>query len=253
MNKYFNNKFSLIIISLLLFFSFNISVKAKNVYECQYDASSTGSLKLMVTQNEDGKRAYYYYNSKGKWVKIKGNKVKIEGSKDISGSCPNMRIFKVDGVAKLGQYKKYNHVIHWGCNVGTEANCYTSSNSNNSKKGKENVSDVYDVNSNLISDTTNNMTCEEILGDELIKRIQEIVNIIRIMVPILLIVFGILDFGKAIFVNDDNEMKKAQTKFIKRLIFSIGFFLIPSLLQIILNIASQVWDTVDNSLCGIKF
>ena len=166
-----------------------------------------------------------------------------------------MRIFKVDGVAKLGQYKKYNHVIHWGCNAGTEANCYTSSNSNNSKKGKKDVSDVYDVNANLISDSDefNNMTCEEILGDELIKKIQEIVNIIRIMVPILLIVYGILDFGKAIFVNDDQEMKKAQAKFIRRLIFSIGFFLIPSLLQIILNIASQVWDTVDNSLCGIKF
>lgn len=97
------------------------------------------------------------------------------------------------------------------------------------------------------------LSCEELLGDELIGYIQQIVNIIKIVVPILLIVFGTIDFGKAIFVNDDGEMKKSQTKFIKRLIIAVAFFLVPTLLTLILNIAHNIWPSIEASLCGITF
>ena len=97
------------------------------------------------------------------------------------------------------------------------------------------------------------MKLKELLGDELKGYIQQIVNIIKIVVPILLIVLGTIDFGKAIFVNDEGEMKKSQTKFIKRLIIAVAFFLVPTLLTLILNIAHNIWPSIEASLCGITF
>lgn len=102
-------------------------------------------------------------------------------------------------------------------------------------------------------DTYEKLSCEELIGDELKGYIQQIVNIIKIVVPILLIVLGTIDFGKAIFVNDEGEMKKSQTKFIKRLIIAVAFFLVPTLLTLILNIAHNIWPSIEASLCGITF
>ena len=93
--------------------------------------------------------------------------------------------------------------------------------------------------------------CEDLLNDDMKKLLRNVVLILRIMIPILLNVFGIIDFGKAIFAGEEDEMKKAQSKFIKRLIIGIVIFLIPTILQLVLNIANSIWPVVDNSLCGI--
>lgn len=122
--------------------------------------------------------------------------------------------------------------------------------------GKVSGKSLDELNSELVGEEKTTKSCKELLGDDIIEKIQEIVNIIRIMVPILLIVFGIIDFGKAIFVSDENEMKKSQSRFIRRLIVAIGFFLVPSILSILLNIAHNVWDVIpsaENAFCGITF
>lgn len=95
--------------------------------------------------------------------------------------------------------------------------------------------------------------CAEALGDELIGYLQLIVNVVKVAVPILVIVFGMLDFAKAIFSSDEGEMKKAQSKFIRRLIIGVAFFLIPTFLGLLLDIAHKIWPIIDNTLCGIDF
>jgi len=95
------------------------------------------------------------------------------------------------------------------------------------------------------------LTCEELLGETGVGFLKVIKNIIMIFVPIVLIGIGSLDFAKAIFANDENEMKKAQGKFIKRIIIAVGIFLVPIILGVILDIAHGIWPAVDNSLCGI--
>ena len=97
-------------------------------------------------------------------------------------------------------------------------------------------------------------TCEGILGDKIIDIIQSLVNIVRVAIPIVLIVYGIIDFGKAAFSFDESEMKKAQGKFIKRLIIGITFFLIPVVIGILLKVGHMVWgDVIGTSICGIEF
>jgi hypothetical protein len=96
-------------------------------------------------------------------------------------------------------------------------------------------------------------TCEELLGDDLIDIIQTIVNIARVMVPIGLIVFGIMDFGKAIFLSNEEDMKKSQSAFVKRLIIAVAFFLIPVVIKVLLGLANDIWGNIATDLCGIKF
>jgi hypothetical protein len=50
-------------------------------------------------------------------------------------------------------------------------------------------------------------------------------------------------------------MKKAQSKFIKRLIIAIVIFLIPTLLSFILKLANDIWGIFGENidLCGIIF
>jgi len=97
------------------------------------------------------------------------------------------------------------------------------------------------------------ITCADIIGEngELVDVLNMLVTLVKILVPILLIVLGSLDFVKAIFSGDDSNMKKAQNKFIKRLLIGIIFFLAPSLLKFILEIANNIWPVIDADLCGI--
>lgn len=99
-------------------------------------------------------------------------------------------------------------------------------------------------------DITGNSNCEQILGDDLLDEIQKYINIIRIAVPILLFVLGTIDFAKAVFSNED-EMKKAQKAFMKRVIIAVAFFLIPTLLNLLLTIANSVWGW-NSGLCSLK-
>ena len=96
-----------------------------------------------------------------------------------------------------------------------------------------------------------NCDCEDIIGEKGVSILKTIKNIITIAIPILLVVLGSLDLIKAIFSNDDGEMKKAQSKLIKRVIIAVIILLAPIILKIILEIAHKIWPSIDASLCGI--
>lgn len=58
-----------------------------------------------------------------------------------------------------------------------------------------------------------------------------VVNIIKIAIPILLVIFGMIDLGKAVMSNDEKEMKGAQTKLIKRVLYAVLIFFIFAIVQ----------------------
>ena len=53
--------------------------------------------------------------------------------------------------------------------------------------------------------------------------------------PVAVIVLGILDFIKAIATDKDDEMKKAQKRFIIRLIAAALIFIIPFIIEFVLD------------------
>ncbi len=62
--------------------------------------------------------------------------------------------------------------------------------------------------------------------------ISVIVTVIKIGVPILLVILGMLDLGKAVMAQKEDEIKKGQSLFIKRLIAAILVFLVVFVVQI---------------------
>lgn len=73
----------------------------------------------------------------------------------------------------------------------------------------------------------------------IISLIKALLNILQIVVPILLIVWGSLDLGKAVMANDDKEIKGATSKLIKRAVAAVIVFFIPWLVELIMGIVAS--------------
>lgn len=72
--------------------------------------------------------------------------------------------------------------------------------------------------------------------------VNEILQYPRIIVPVLVIGFGVLDLSKAVIAGKEDEMKKAQKTFIKRIVIGVVFFFIPVFVDIIMHLADIVWQ-----------
>lgn len=59
---------------------------------------------------------------------------------------------------------------------------------------------------------------------------------IKILIPIILIVFGSIDFGKAILSSKDDEIKKSAKTLVMRSIAGIIIFFIPTLLNFVVEL-----------------
>lgn len=62
--------------------------------------------------------------------------------------------------------------------------------------------------------------------------------IVQIGIPILLIVFGMIDLGKAVISSEDKEVKQAQSRLIKRCIYAVAIFFIVTLVTIIMSLVA---------------
>ena len=72
------------------------------------------------------------------------------------------------------------------------------------------------------------LSCPVDIPEPIIGVIGIIIKCIFIGVPILLIIWGLLDLGKAVISQKEDDIKKNQSIFIKRLIAAvIIFFIIP--------------------------
>ena len=64
--------------------------------------------------------------------------------------------------------------------------------------------------------------------------------IVQIGIPILLIVFGTIDLGKAVISSDDKAVKEAQSKLIKRCIYAILVFFIVTLVNLVFSMVGTI-------------
>ena len=59
--------------------------------------------------------------------------------------------------------------------------------------------------------------------------------VIQIGIPILLILMGTIDLGKAVMSNDDKEIKGATGKLIKRAIAAVAVFFVVTLVSVVFS------------------
>ncbi len=213
---------------------------------------------------------YLYYNDENFIVENFRENISTSNSLfDIR----DIRLFKENGVScpsviyetYIDTTNPFDSVISadytfWKRDGWTSTNNTTCFDNNNciSEYGVENVIPLYENYSEyeIINDNggssgniENPNNCGDLFGDELVKLINDIMNVIRIAVPILLIVLGIVDFTKAVFSGDDKAMSKAQSTFIKRIVAAVIVFLVPIFVNLVLNIANEVWDYISLDTC----
>jgi hypothetical protein len=72
-----------------------------------------------------------------------------------------------------------------------------------------------------------------------ISFLKAILGIIQWGIPILLIIMGSIDLGKAVMASDDKEIKGATSKLIKRAIAAVAVFFIPMIVNLLINMVSD--------------
>ena len=63
--------------------------------------------------------------------------------------------------------------------------------------------------------------------------------IVQIGIPILLIVLGTFDLGKAVISSEEKEVKAAQSRLIKRFIYAALVFFVATIVSVLMSIVSQ--------------
>ena len=81
--------------------------------------------------------------------------------------------------------------------------------------------------------TSNVKSCH--LSDKIINFAANILKWGKYFAPVLVIILSILDFIKAIAAQKDEDMKKAQERFIKRLIAAVLLFMLPLIIYFVLD------------------
>ena len=66
-----------------------------------------------------------------------------------------------------------------------------------------------------------------------------IINVIRIGVPILLIVLGMIDLAKATISNDEKAQQKATKGLLRRFLYAIGVFSVAWIVIVVFDIVSK--------------
>ena len=101
------------------------------------------------------------------------------------------------------------------------------------------------------NDGNNILKCSELFDQSIIDLINDVLKYPRFIVPIIVIVLGTLDFFKAVIAGKEDEMKKAQKTFIKRVIIGVLVFLVPVLINAIMWLANIAWEGLGYSTCNL--
>jgi len=73
----------------------------------------------------------------------------------------------------------------------------------------------------------------------IISLVKGLFTLIKILVPIILIIYGAIDLTKAVMASDDKEIKAATSKLIKRAIAAVAVFFAVTLLDVIMGLVGD--------------
>ena len=88
--------------------------------------------------------------------------------------------------------------------------------------------------------------CQGVLGEDLTTLLKDALRLMQIAGPILVIIMTIIDLIKATATGGKDDLSKLGTKTLKRLIYAVLLFVIPSLLDWLFSLFS-IYGT-----CGLS-
>lgn len=120
------------------------------------------------------------------------------------------------------------------------------------------LEDFYNVDFS-VGFNTNPLECSDLFGDTCDKNdgsvqclIIKLVEIIRILLPAILILLGSIDFAKVVISNEKEAMPKALSTFITRIVIAIAIFLLPIIIDLLITILNNAMPMKDKMRCIIE-
>ncbi len=87
----------------------------------------------------------------------------------------------------------------------------------------------------------NAVNCDALMP--IIRLIRDgVIPLIQIGIPIILIVLGMLDLGKAVMASKEDEIKPAQKLLIKRAIYAVAIFFVVFIVQVVFGLIDNSGD-----------
>ena len=77
-----------------------------------------------------------------------------------------------------------------------------------------------------------------LIDSKIPETVSTIITVIKVAVPVLLVIFGMLDLFKGITAGKEDEIKKGQQLFIKRLISGALVFFVFLIVQLLVSFAA---------------
>ena len=77
-----------------------------------------------------------------------------------------------------------------------------------------------------------------------------ILTIFKIVIPLLVIIFGMIDLGKAVVASKDDEIKKAAKSLGMRALAGILIFFVPTIVAFVFNIVDGFSSDTDYDVCA---
>lgn len=93
------------------------------------------------------------------------------------------------------------------------------------------------------------------IDPDLATFVHNIITLIKIAVPVVLVIFGMLDLAKGVIASKEDEIKKGQQTFIKRLIAGVIVFFMVSITQLVISLIDkesngQFWECANKIMNG---
>lgn len=67
----------------------------------------------------------------------------------------------------------------------------------------------------------------------------KILFVFKIVIPLLLIIFGMIDLGKAVISSEEKAIKEATTSIIRRLIAAVVIFFVPTIVGAVFGLIGE--------------
>ncbi len=235
------NKF---LFMLLMLFMCVMQVKA---YDCYYEnyANVSETKKTVVGYNIGGSLTIEIF--KGKSVNLTADSSSNKSSYSLD------KCYDYVGVAvkELPQHSGYQISYKLGTSSdevsfasnndyaimkkAAEPTENTSTNTGTKQEDKEEDLEIVDV--DICSSDSNTLVVFRAIG--------YIIIFIKILVPVILIVLGSIEIGKAAIISDDTALNSAITNFAKKVLIGLIIFFIPTILDLLLGLVSGPSETAE--------
>lgn len=215
----------------------NVNSEDSKYKSCDYTENINGTVITATISVKNGQLVYDISN--GYSLAAAGTSLTPN---DFLGTCPKLSLnCGSHGSNKFCSFNVDNSQNGQSGSETEDAEDLEENNSGNQNGGNQGESTTIT--------TPSDEGCEA-LGP-LLDDIQFVWDMIKIAAPILVVVFGSLDFFQAVIASDEKQLKTATTKFSKRLMIAAAIFFIPYAIEVLFAI-SGLNDTITRAVCGIN-